>query len=99
MQRITVDGRRRDIGLGGYPKVSLGQARKRASDNREAIGNGKDPVAEKRRPSTLTFSEAAHMPSTKQTSLAGATEATHWRGFRPSNDTPSPRSATSISTR
>ena len=59
VQRITVDGRRRDIGLGGYPTVTLGQARKRASDNRETIGNGKDPVAEKRRPSTPTFSEAA----------------------------------------
>ena len=60
VQRITVDGRRRDIGLGGYPTVSLAQARKRATDNREAIGNGRDPVAEKRRPSTPTFSEAAH---------------------------------------
>ncbi len=60
VQRITVEGRRRDIGLGGYPTVSLAQARKRASDNREAIGNGRDPVADKRRPSTPTFSEAAH---------------------------------------
>ena len=60
VQRTTVDGRRRDIGLGGYPKVSLGQARKRASDNRETIGNGKDPVADKRKPSTPTFREAAH---------------------------------------
>ena len=60
VQRITVDGRRRDIGLGGYPSVSLAQARKRASANREAIGNGKDPVAEKRRPSMPTFSEAAY---------------------------------------
>ena len=60
VQRITVDGRRRDIGLGGYPKVTLSQARKRASDNREAVGNGKDPVAEKRRSSTPTFSEAAY---------------------------------------
>ena len=60
VQRITVDGRRRDVGLGGYPNISLAQARKRASDNREAIGNGKDPVAEKRRPSTPTFREAAH---------------------------------------
>ena len=60
VQRITVDGRRRDIGLGGYPKVSLGQARKRASDNREEVGNGMDPVAEKRRPSVPTFSEAAY---------------------------------------
>jgi len=60
VHRITVDGRRRDIGLGGYPTISLAQARKRASDNRETIGNGRDPVAEKRRPSTPTFSEAAH---------------------------------------
>ena len=60
VQRITVDGRRRDIGLGGYPTISLAQARRRASNNREAIGNGRDPIAEKRRPSTPTFSEAAH---------------------------------------
>ena len=60
VQRITVEGRRRDIGLGGYPTVSLALARKRATDNREAIGNGRDPVADKRRPSTPTFSEAAH---------------------------------------
>ena len=59
VQRITVGGRRRDIGLGGYPTVSLAQARRRASNNREAIGSGRDPVAEKRRPSTPTFSEAA----------------------------------------
>ena len=60
VQRITVDGRRRDIGLGGYPTVSLAQARKRATDNREAIGSGRDPVAEKHRPAMPTFSEAAH---------------------------------------
>jgi hypothetical protein len=60
VQRITVDSRRRDIGLGGYPTVSLAQARKRASDNREAIGNGRDPVADKRRSAMPTFSEAAY---------------------------------------
>ena len=59
VQRITIDGRRRDIGLGGYPAVSLAQARKRATDNREAIGHGKDPIAEKRKPAKPTFSEAA----------------------------------------
>ena len=60
VQRITVDSRRRDIGLGGYPSVSLAQARKRASDNREAIGNRRDPVADKRRSAMPTFSEAAY---------------------------------------
>ena len=60
VQRVTVDGRRRDIGLGGCPAVSLAQARQRASDNREAIGNGRDPVAEKRKPALPSFSDAAH---------------------------------------
>ena len=60
VQRITIDGKRRDIGLGGYPTVSLAQARKRSSDNRETVGNGRDPVAEKRRPATPTFREAAY---------------------------------------
>ena len=60
VQRITVDGRRRDIGLGGYPTVSLALARKRATDNREAISSGRDPVAEKHRPAMPTFSEAAY---------------------------------------
>ena len=61
VQRITADGRRRDIGLGGYPTVSLAQARKRATDNREAISSGRDPVAEKHRPAMPTFREAAHI--------------------------------------
>ena len=60
VQRMTIDGRRRDIGLGGYPSVSLAQARKRASDNREAVGNGRDPVAEKHRPAMPTFREVSY---------------------------------------
>ena len=60
VQRITVEGRRRDIGLGGYPTVSLAQARKRAADNRETIGNGRDPVVEKRRATMPTFGQCAH---------------------------------------
>ena len=59
VQRIVVDGRRRDIGLGGYPTVSLAQARRRAAENRETVENGKDPVAEKHRPAIPTFREAA----------------------------------------
>ena len=98
VQRVTIDGRRRDVGLGAFPAISLAQARKLASDNREAIGNGRDPVAEKRRPSTPTFAEAARAVH-KPTSLVGETEATLGPGFRLSNDTPSPRSAASLSTR
>ena len=56
--RITVDGRRRDIGLGGYPSVSLALAREKAADNRAAIAEGRDPVADKHAPSMPTFREA-----------------------------------------
>ena len=58
--RITVDGRRRDIGLGGYPSVSLAQSREKAADNRAAIAEGRDPVAEKHAPAMPTFREAAY---------------------------------------
>ena len=58
--RITVDGRRRDIGLGGYPSVSLAQAREKAGEYRTAIAAGRDPVAEKRAPAMPTFREAAY---------------------------------------
>ena len=59
IQRVTVDGRRRDIGLGGYPAVSLAKARQRAMANRVAIADGIDPLAEKRRANTPTFRAAA----------------------------------------
>ena len=59
IQRVTVAGRRRDIGLGGYPAVSLAKARLRAMANRVAIADGIDPLAEKRRANTPTFRAAA----------------------------------------
>lgn len=40
----TVGIRRREIGLGGYPDVSLGEAREQARQKKEEIRNGVDPV-------------------------------------------------------
>ncbi len=59
VQRITIDGRRRDIGLGGWPVVSLAMARDRAFANRRAVADGRDPLSHKRRPKTPTFREAS----------------------------------------
>ena len=64
VQRITIDGRRRDLGLGGYPDVCLAQARRRAADNRATVADGRNPMAENRRTSTPTFREAARMVHT-----------------------------------
>ena len=45
--RITVGAKRRDIGLGGYPDVTLAQARERAREYRELVRQGIDPVIER----------------------------------------------------
>lgn len=47
--RTTVAGRRRSLGLGSYPTVTLASARERAREAREAIWRGVDPVEERRR--------------------------------------------------
>ena len=59
MLRATIDGRRRDLGLGGYPSVSLAKARQFADAHRLAVAEGRDPLAEKRRAKMPTFAEAA----------------------------------------
>ena len=53
--RIIIDSRRRDIGLGGYPTVSLAQARDKAGNYRAAVAEGHDPLAEERAPTMPTF--------------------------------------------
>lgn len=46
--RSTVNGKRRDIGLGGFPDVSLAAAREAARGTREQIRSGVDPVEERK---------------------------------------------------
>lgn len=53
--RATIKGKRRQIGLGAYPDVTLAQARERARGVKDMIWQGIDPLAEKRR---LTFAQA-----------------------------------------
>ena len=57
--RTVVSGRRRDMGLGGYPLVSLAEARTAAFENRKLARAGGDPLALRRRPDIPTFEEAA----------------------------------------
>lgn len=65
--RVLIGGTRRDMGLGGFPAVTLADARQRARQARQAIAEGHDPVlaraharsallAEQRR--GITFAEA-----------------------------------------
>lgn len=66
--RATIGARRRDVGLGPYPDVTLAQARERAREAREQIRQGIDPVEQRRamraalvasQSPRITFDEAA----------------------------------------
>ena len=61
MQRLVIQGRRRDIGLGSAKIVTLDDARDCAVQYRRIARAGGDPIAERRKilGSTLTFKETA----------------------------------------
>ena len=44
IQRLVISGRRRDLGLGGYPLVLLVDARRKALENRRVARSGGDPT-------------------------------------------------------
>ena len=58
--RTVVQGRRRDIGLGGISLVSLAEAREKALAQRKLAREGGDPIAERRKSTVVvpTFAEA-----------------------------------------
>jgi integrase len=45
--RVTVHGRRREMGLGGFPTLGLAEARKLAQRWRKVAAEGRDPVKER----------------------------------------------------
>ena len=46
--RASIGGKRREIGLGGFPDVTLAQARERAREAKDQIRRGIDPVEERK---------------------------------------------------
>lgn len=81
--RARVAGKRRDMGLGGFPDVTLAQAREMARDARAKLRIGIDPIEERRtarnaliaaRATAVSFSKAA-------TLYVEAQEAT-WRNAK-----------------
>ncbi|WP_010137904.1 tyrosine-type recombinase/integrase [Oceanicola sp. S124] len=47
--RVTVHGRRREMGLGAYPAVSLADARRKADEARAQVRENLDPIKERER--------------------------------------------------
>lgn len=52
-------GKRREMGLGAYPAVSLAKARAKATECRAAVAEGRDPIAERAKEAEPTFGECA----------------------------------------
>lgn len=68
--RVMIAGKRRDMGLGGYPDVTLADARRRAREEREKVDKGVDPIAERQAAAGLLRSERAKAFTFKQSALA-----------------------------
>lgn len=59
IQRITIHGKRRELGLGSFPLVTLAEARNKAFENKRSVYNGGDPLADKlAKKGSITFFDA-----------------------------------------
>ena len=79
--RTTVQGRRRDIGLGGISWVSLAEAREKARTLRKIAKDGGDPLAERRAKEGIpTFEDAARIvyENLKPGWRQGGVHEKHW---------------------
>ena len=87
--RVKVADRRRDIGIGGFPAVTLAQARDKAREAREKIAGGVDPIEERKAARAalaaqqrkgLTFAEAAdRYLAVKLVEFRNPKHAAQWR--------------------
>ena len=77
--RFQLNGRRRDMGLGSYPEISLARSREKAMDARRLIKEGLDPLAERGRAKALTFRTAAEaVIESKRPGWRNAKHAWQW---------------------
>lgn len=80
VQRIRINGRQRDIGLGSPPVVTLADAREKALANKRLVVSGGDPFADRmKHRNRLTFAEAVdRVHKTKQAEFSSEKHAKQW---------------------
>jgi integrase len=59
--RARIAGKRRMMGLGGYPDVKLADARRLAREAREAIDRGQDPIEDRKAAKARLLAEAGRL--------------------------------------
>ena len=47
--RVTIHGKRREMGLGPWPDVSIAEAREQAAEARRKLREGVDPIVERQK--------------------------------------------------
>ena len=76
IQRLLIDGRRHDIGLGGIDLTTLAEARELAHDNRRLVRRGGNPLSERRQRNAVpSFEQALRL--THESMAATFTSAKH----------------------
>lgn len=81
--RVKVGTKRRDMGLGAYPGVTLAQAREKARQARERIEQGFDPVHERQRAKSLLRAEQTSAVTFEQAARALIeSKAPEWRNAK-----------------
>lgn len=78
--RVVIGGRRRDMGLGGFPDVTLAGAREAARRAREEIAQGFDPIEARKARKSALRAEAAKVVTFQ--AAAEAYIAAHGDGWR-----------------
>src|SRR5687767_9612542 len=77
--RYQLNGRRRDLGLGPWPEVTLAMARDKALAERRLVKAGVDPLTQRARVASLTFKAAAEaLIEDKRPGWRNAKHAAQW---------------------
>ncbi|MEL6709239.1 MAG: integrase arm-type DNA-binding domain-containing protein [Pseudomonadota bacterium] len=84
--RLVIRGKRREMGLGPWPDVSIAEARERAAEARKAVRDGRDPIVDRAKqrqaPKVVTLTEAAQgCFEAKKAELKNATAVKRWLGL------------------
>ena len=78
VQRLTIEGKRTDLGLGPYPAVSLARAREKAQENLSLVKSGGNPLAVKQEAARL-----AAIPTFEALARQHIAESLHsWRNIK-----------------